>query len=69
MSKAQLAPGTIIARIRGARLEQGDLTPRQVIALHEEGLDPQVLAALVRAAAGQEVPPYVAPPEPEEEAP
>lgn len=67
MSKAEIAPGVIIERIRAGRLESEDLTPSQIIQLHEEGLDPQVLSALVRASAGQTPPPY-SPPSKEEEA-
>lgn len=58
MTKADLGPGVIIERIRAGRLESEDLTPSQIISLHQEGLHPQVLSALVRAAAGQTPPPY-----------
>lgn len=63
MSKAEIAPGIIIARIRAGRLESEDLTPAQIIKLHQEGLDPQVLSALVLASAGQTPPPYAPPAE------
>lgn len=69
MSKADVAPGVIIERIRAGRLESEALTPSQIIQLHQEGLDPQVLAALVRASAGQRPPPYSPPSQTEEEKP
>ena len=62
MSKAEIAPGVIIERIRAGRLDSEDLTPAQIISLHREGLDPQVLSALVLASAGRTPPPYMPPP-------
>lgn len=69
MSKAEIAPGVIIERIRAGRIEAQDLTPSQIIGLHEEGVDPQVLSALVRASAGQKPPPYSPPSKTEEAEP